>query len=103
MVPYTDISRKVFGKNVHATILKGDMGYDLYAVPDSVAVELTLICCFPLAIANISPWSLVPFLQISLKNGEKPPTLLFGIVACTFSYNLSRNSCIFTRKTVSRE
>ena len=43
MVPYTDISRKVFRKNVHATILKGDMGSDLYAVPDTVAVELTFV------------------------------------------------------------
>ena len=43
MVPYTDISRKVFGKNEYATILKGDMGSDLYAVPDTVAVELTSV------------------------------------------------------------
>ena len=34
------------------------------------------------------------FFQISLKNSElKPPTMPFGIVACTFSDNLSRNSC----------
>ena len=36
---YTGISRKVVGKNVHATIPKGDMGYDQYTVPDTVAVE----------------------------------------------------------------
>ena len=30
----------------------------------------TYHCCFPLATANISPWPLVPFLQISLKNSE---------------------------------
>ena len=35
--------RKVFVKNAHATILKGDMGYYLYAVPDTVAVELTFV------------------------------------------------------------
>ena len=34
---------KVVGKNVHATILKGDMGYDQYTVPDTVAVELLLL------------------------------------------------------------
>ena len=34
---------KVVRKNVHATILKGDMGYDQYTVPDTVAVELTFI------------------------------------------------------------
>ena len=46
-------------KNVHATIPKGNMGYDQYTVPHTAAVE---------------------------------PTLPFGIVACTFSDNLSRNS-----------
>ena len=39
----TAISRKVVGKNVHATIPKGNMGYDQYTVPVtvSVAVETT--------------------------------------------------------------
>ena len=32
-IPYTVISRKVVGKNVHATIPKGNMGYDQYTVP----------------------------------------------------------------------
>ena len=36
---YTAITRKVVGKNVHATIPKGNMGYDQYTVPDTVAVE----------------------------------------------------------------
>ena len=36
---FTLISRKVVGKNVHATIPKGNMGYDQYTVPDTVAVE----------------------------------------------------------------
>ena len=36
------ISRKVVGKNVHATIPKGNMGYDQYAVPDTVAVESSI-------------------------------------------------------------
>ena len=36
---YTAISRKVVGKKVHSTILKGNMGYDKYTVPDTVAVE----------------------------------------------------------------
>ena len=35
------ISRKVVGKNVHATIPKGNVGYDQYTVPDTVAVEST--------------------------------------------------------------
>ena len=45
----TAISRKIVGKNVHATIPKGDMGYNQYTVPDNVAVEPTFNCCFPLA------------------------------------------------------
>ena len=40
---YTVISRKVVGKNVHATIPKGDMGYDHYNVPDTLAVEPTFV------------------------------------------------------------
>ena len=31
------------GKNVHATIRKGNIGYDQYTVPDSVAVESTFV------------------------------------------------------------
>ena len=30
-------------KSVHATIPKGNMGYDQYAVPDTVAVESTFV------------------------------------------------------------
>ena len=40
---YTAISREVVGKNVHATIPKGNMGYDQYTVPDTVAVEPTFV------------------------------------------------------------
>ena len=39
----TAISRKVVGKNVHATIQKGDMGYDQFTVPDTVSVEPTFV------------------------------------------------------------
>ena len=40
---YTAILRKVVGKYVHATIPKGNMGYDQYTVPDTVAVEPTFV------------------------------------------------------------
>ena len=40
---YTVISKKVVGKNVHATISKDNMGYDQYTVPDTVAVEPTFV------------------------------------------------------------
>ena len=39
----TAISRKVVGKNVHAIIPKGNMGYVQYTAPDTVAVEPTLV------------------------------------------------------------
>ena len=38
---HTAISRKVVGKKVHATIPKGNMGYDQYTVSDTVAVAPT--------------------------------------------------------------
>lgn len=41
--PYTAISGKVVSKNVHATIPKGNIGYDQYTVPDTVAVKFSLI------------------------------------------------------------
>ena len=39
----TAISRKVVGKSVYATIPKGNMGYDRYTLPDTVAVEPTFL------------------------------------------------------------
>ena len=38
---YTAILRKVVRRNVHATISKGNMGYNQYTVPDTAAVEPT--------------------------------------------------------------
>ena len=58
----TAISRKVVGKNVHATIPKGNMGYDQYTVPDDCSCR-TYFCCFPLALANTFPWPFVPILS----------------------------------------
>ena len=37
--PSLTISKKVVKKNVHATIPKSNMGYDQYAVADTVAVS----------------------------------------------------------------
>ena len=39
----TAISRKVVPKNVHATIPRGNMGYDQYAVAGIVAVESSIV------------------------------------------------------------
>ena len=88
---------------MHATILKGNLGYVQYTVPNDCSCR-TYFCYFPLAPAHICPWPPVPFFQMSLRTvHSKPPTISFGIVACTFSDNLSRNSfirlvCQFTRK-----
>ena len=54
-------------KNVHATIPKGNVGYDQYTVPNDCSCR-TYFCCFPLALANICPWPLARFFQISLEN-----------------------------------
>ena len=43
MYLHTAISRKVVGRNVHVTILKGNMGYDQYTIPDFVAVKPTFV------------------------------------------------------------
>ena len=40
---HTAISRKAVGKNLHATIPKGSMGYDQFTVPDTVAFEPTFV------------------------------------------------------------
>ena len=59
---YTAISRKVVGKDVHATIPKGNMGYDRYTVLDDCSCR-TYFCCFPLALANTFSWPFVPILS----------------------------------------
>ena len=77
----------------------GCMGYDQYTVSWHCSCR-TYFCCVALLLTNIHmyhPWSLVPLFLISLNNSElrsKPPTKPFGIVTCTFSDNLSQNSCI---------
>ena len=43
LLQYTAISRKVVVKNVHATIPKGNMGYDQFTAPETVAVEPTFV------------------------------------------------------------
>ena len=99
---YTAISRKVVRKKVRATIPKGNTGYDQYTVPDDCSCR-TYFCCFPLALANICPWPPVPFFQISLKNRALKTT--HNTFACTFSDNLSRNSCgrAYTRRGLFSE
>ena len=88
---YTAISRKVVGKNVRATVPKGNMGYDHYTVPDDRS-RRTYFCCFPLALANICSWPLVPFFQNSLKNRALKTT-----------HNTFRDCCVhFFRQPFSK-
>ena len=70
---YTAISRKVVAKTVHTTIPKGNMGYDQYTCSWHCSCR-TYFCCFPLALANIHPWPLLPFFEIYLKNSELKTT-----------------------------
>ena len=64
---------KVVAKTVHATIPKGNLGYDQYTSSWHCSCR-TYFCCFPLALAKIRPWPLVPFFEISLKNSELKTT-----------------------------
>ena len=54
---YTAISRKVVGHNVHTTNPKGNMGYDQYTFPDTVAIEFepTFVAFFWHHVTNIRP------------------------------------------------
>ena len=61
---YTAISRKVVGRNVHPAIPKGN-GYEQCTVPDTIALEPILLMVSFSRFANILPWPLVPFFQIS--------------------------------------
>ena len=52
---------------MHTTIPKGSMGYDQYTVPSDCSCR-TYLFCFPLTLANMCPWPLVPFFQFPLEN-----------------------------------
>ena len=90
---FTAISRKVVGKTVPATSPKSNIGHDQYTVPDDCSCG-NYFCCFPLARVNTFPWPFVPILSnfFEKKRTQKPPTMSFRIVACTFPDKLSWNS-----------
>ena len=76
---HTAISRRVVGKNVHVTIPKGNMGYDQYTVPGTVAVEPTFVdFLYHLQMYVLS------FFQISLKNSELKTTHNTFWASCVF-------------------
>ena len=82
---YKAISSKVVGKIVHATIPKGNMGYDQYTVPDDCSCR-TYFCCFPLALANTVPWPSVPILSnfFEKKRTQNHPQCLSGLSRALF-------------------
>ena len=84
-IKFTTISRKVVGKNVHATIPKSNMGYDQYTVPDDCSCR-TYFCCFPLALANTFPWPFVPILShfFEKKETQNHPQCLSGLSRALF-------------------
>ena len=57
---YTAVSRKFVKNKVHATIPKGNMGYDQYTVSNDCSCR-TYFCYFPSALANIYQWPPVRF------------------------------------------
>ena len=91
---HTAISRKFVGKNVHATIPKGNMGYDQYAIPDNVAVKHRFVAFLWHSQTYVHGLSCHSFTFLWRTVNLEQPTMPFGLVTCTFSDNLSRNSCI---------
>ena len=72
-------------KNVHATIPKGNMGYDQYTVLDDCSCR-TYFCCFPLALANTFPWPFVPILSnfFEKQRTQNHPQCLSGLSRALF-------------------
>ena len=111
---YTAISRKVVGKDVHATIPKGNIGYDQYTVPDDCSCR-SYFCCFPLALANTFPWHFVPIPSnfFEKKRTQNHPQCLSGlsralfpttfleIAVYTSSYRSAEPELLFWRQSFS--
>ena len=82
---YTAILRKVVGKKVHATVPKGNAGYDQYTVPDDCSCQ-TYFYYFPLALANTFPWPFVPILSsfVEKKRTQNHPQCLSRLLCALF-------------------
>ena len=77
------------------------MGYDQYTVPDTVAVKPTFVALLKQTPTYLLGLSCHSFNFLWRRVNSKPATIIpFGIVACTFSDNLSRNSCILVTTTL---
>ena len=82
---FTAISRKDVGKNVHATISKGNVGYDQYTVLDDCSCR-TYFCCFPLAFGNTLSLPFVPILSnfFEEQRTQNHPQCLSGLSRALF-------------------
>ena len=96
---YTAISRKVVGNNMHAIIPKGNMGYDQYTVPDTVAVEPAFVAFLKHSQTYIHGLSCHFHLQVSLKNFElKNTQYLSGLSRALFQTNFLEIAVQFNLK-----
>ena len=70
---------------MHATIPKGNMGYDQYTVPNDCSCR-TYFCCFPLALANTFSWPFVPILSnfFGEQGRQNHPQYLSGLSRALF-------------------
>ena len=64
-------------KNVHVTILKGNMGYDQYTVPDTIAVEPTFVAFLSHSQTYVHGLSYPSFKILWTTVNSKPPTIPF--------------------------
>ena len=73
------------GRNVHPAIPKGN-GYEQCTVPDTIALEPILLLLSFSRFANILPWPLVPFFQISPEEQwtQNHPQYLSGLSRALF-------------------
>ena len=84
-------------KNLHATIPKVIRDMINTVLLTKQLSNPLLLLSYSLAPANIRSWALVLLFYFSLNWKtvySKPPTIPLEIDACTFSSNLSRNSCV---------
>ena len=82
LVPVFSRNTGIIVKNVHTTIPKGNMGYDQYTVPHTVAVAPTFVAFL------LHDLSRHFFKLLCRTVNSKLPTIPFEFVACTFSDNL---------------
>ena len=94
---YSFLEKSCPKKKCTSTILKGNMGYDQYPVPDNVAVEFLLHMLLSFCIRKYTYMASLAILSnLSEEHrtvNSTPPTIPYRTVARTFSDNLSRNSC----------